>query len=229
LSATPPAKNRPERIKRLQHEATRAWNIHTALYYKAGGTPWRLLRAPSEYATCYVGVSFYRTLDGSRLHTSITQVFNERGDGVVVRGAEIRLTKDDPQPHLDEPAAYQLLYDALDAIAMSTATCLLVLSCIKKHNEAEIAGFVRAAHEQRIGYVDLVSLHDSFTRLLRTREYAPLRGTLLHLDAYEHVLYTKGSVDFFATTLVCTFRVRSVLAVIALNTRRRCLARRFSG
>ena len=26
----------------LQDEATRAWNFHTALYYKAGGTPWRL-------------------------------------------------------------------------------------------------------------------------------------------------------------------------------------------
>src|SRR5712692_3313348 len=28
----------------LQDEATRAWNIHTALYYKADGVPWRMVR-----------------------------------------------------------------------------------------------------------------------------------------------------------------------------------------
>src|SRR5918911_4346851 len=31
----------------LQNQATQAWNIHTALYYKAGGIPWRLLRDPA--------------------------------------------------------------------------------------------------------------------------------------------------------------------------------------
>lgn len=31
--------------RQMQDEATRAWNIHTALYYKAGGVPWRLVRA----------------------------------------------------------------------------------------------------------------------------------------------------------------------------------------
>ena len=30
------------RGRRLQDKATTAWNFHTALYYKAGGVPWRL-------------------------------------------------------------------------------------------------------------------------------------------------------------------------------------------
>ena len=47
----------------LQDEATRAWNIYSALYYKAGGVPWRLPRDNSAYTTCYVGVSFYYSLD----------------------------------------------------------------------------------------------------------------------------------------------------------------------
>lgn len=47
----------------LQDEATRAWNLHIALYYKADGTPWRMPRRDSDLSTCYVGVSFYRTTD----------------------------------------------------------------------------------------------------------------------------------------------------------------------
>ena len=61
----------------LQDEATRAWNLHIALYYKAGGTPWRMPRRDSDLSTCYVGVSFYRTTDGEELHTAVAQVFNE--------------------------------------------------------------------------------------------------------------------------------------------------------
>jgi len=51
----------------LQDEATRAWNLHIALYYKAGGTPWRMPRRDSDLAACYIGVSFYRTTDGEEL------------------------------------------------------------------------------------------------------------------------------------------------------------------
>jgi len=32
-------RRRPNRDRKLQDEATRAWNLHTALYYKSGGTP----------------------------------------------------------------------------------------------------------------------------------------------------------------------------------------------
>lgn len=49
-------KIRTDRVRKLQDEATRAWNFHTALYYKAGGTPWRLVRDSSDLTTCYVGI-----------------------------------------------------------------------------------------------------------------------------------------------------------------------------
>ncbi len=47
----------------VQDEATRAWNLHTALYYKAGGKPWRVPPREDRYATCYVGISFPMTED----------------------------------------------------------------------------------------------------------------------------------------------------------------------
>jgi len=61
--------------RKLQDPATRAWNFHTALYYKAGGAPWRLIRAEADLTCCFVGVSFYKTLDGSMIFTSSVQFF----------------------------------------------------------------------------------------------------------------------------------------------------------
>ncbi len=74
----------------MQDEATRAWNIYTALYYKAGGIPWRLLRESSDLSTCFVGISFFKSADGERLMTSVAQVFNERGEGVIVKGVRLQ-------------------------------------------------------------------------------------------------------------------------------------------
>lgn len=46
-----------------QSLATRAWNLSTTLYYKAGGLPWR----PADLAPniCFVGVSFHHMKRGS--------------------------------------------------------------------------------------------------------------------------------------------------------------------
>src|SRR5262249_54564714 len=40
----------------LQDDATLAWNFFTAMYYKAGGIPWRLVRDSSALDTCFVGI-----------------------------------------------------------------------------------------------------------------------------------------------------------------------------
>lgn len=101
-------KRRSDRIRRLQDEATRAWNVYVALYYKAGGVPWRIARDPADLTSCYAGVSFYNTLDREKLLTSTAQVFNERGDGVVLRGGTAERSKEDRQIHMsgEAPASY---------------------------------------------------------------------------------------------------------------------------
>ena len=75
--------------------------------------PWRLPRESTDLTTCFVGVSFYKSLDKSALLTSVAQVFNERGEGVVVRGRAANISKGDRQPHLPQEHAYELLKDAL--------------------------------------------------------------------------------------------------------------------
>jgi hypothetical protein len=187
--------------RELQDEATRAWNIHTALYYKAAGVPWRLPRASSELTVCYVGVSFYRSLDKQALLTSVAQVFNERGEGVVVRGGHAVISKADRQAHLPETHAYELLKDALTKYYETHRTfpARIVIHKSSQFDEDERRGFAAALAERGIATHDFLWVSDSNTKLYRAGQYPPLRGTLLTLDEREMVLYTRGSVPFFET------------------------------
>lgn len=185
----------------LQDEATRAWNIHTALYYKAGGIPWRLLRDASELTTCFVGISFYRTLDRSRLLTSVAHVFNERGEGVIVKGSQAQLDKDDRTPHLSDTDAHALLKKAIVVYRQEhrTTPARVVLHKTSRVLPEEAAGFEAAAEEHAIDTVELLTVRRSLTRLFREGTYPPLRGTFLELQPATGLLYLKGSVNFFET------------------------------
>jgi hypothetical protein len=160
----------------LQDEATRAWNIHTALYYKSGGVPWRLTRSATDLAACFVGVSFYRSIPGDRLLTSVAQVFNERGEGVIVKGAQAQLDKDNRQPHLSENDASLLLKNAIDVYRREhrTSPARLVVHKTSKMTDDEARGFRAASDEHQIDVVGLVSVRRSLTRLFRDGTYPPL-------------------------------------------------------
>ena len=189
------------RQRRLQDEATRAWNFHVALYYKANGIPWRMIREQSELTTCFVGISFYRNLSGDRLLTSIAQVFSERGEGIIIRGGTATQSKDDRQPHLDEESSRSLLKQAIERYRSEhmTTPARVVIHKSSSHSEQETSGFQAALAEQRIDIFDLVSMGRNSARLFRLGAYPPLRGTFLSLDESIHVLYTRGSIDFYRT------------------------------
>jgi hypothetical protein len=185
----------------LQDEATRAWNIHTALYYKAGGAPWRLLRNPSELTTCFVGISFYRSLGGNRMMTSVAQVFNERGEGVIVKGAQAELDKNDRQPHLSADDAKALLKNAILVYRKEhhTSPARLVVHKTSRLTAGEVEGFGVAGDEHDIESIELISVKRSLTRLFREGTYPPLRGSFLKLQDNTGLLYLRGSVQFFET------------------------------
>jgi hypothetical protein len=187
--------------RRTQDEATTAWNIHTALYYKAKGIPWRLERLSSDLTTCHVGISFFRTLNHESVHTSVAQVFNQRGQGIIVRGPTAQISKEDRTPHLSEQDAYQLLLNAIKTYRRehSAYPARIVTHKSSSFDSAERTGFRAAVQELGIEYADFVTIRESLTRLFRDNYYPPLRGTLLTLEERTHVLYTRGSVEFFAT------------------------------
>lgn len=189
-------------VRPLQDSATRAWNFHTALYYKAGGRPWRLIRDARKVATCFVGISFFKSLDRSTVLTSVAQVFDERGDGLVVRGGTATWSKEDRTPHLSEEDAYSLLRDALQRYRQehSTWPARVVVHKTSAYTPGELQGLQHAQKEIGLDLMDCISVtRDTTTRLFREGRYPVLRGTFWSLDENEHFLATRGSVDFYQT------------------------------
>lgn len=185
----------------MQDAATIAWNFFTALYYKAAGTPWALIRKDMSESTCYAGVSFYRSRDKKTTQTSIAQIFNELGKGVILRGEEIVIPKADRTPHLGEIQAFNLLSQSLKEYieAIKQTPTRLVLHKTSNFNDAERDGFKAAAKDYHINQVDLVTILNSSFRMYREHAYPPLRGTQLSFSDKHHLLYTRGSVPYFET------------------------------
>ena len=75
--------------REMQDEATRAWNFFCALYYKAGGIPWRLARESTDLMTCYMGISFYPDPTSETLRTSVAQVFTLQGEAAGLLPASV--------------------------------------------------------------------------------------------------------------------------------------------
>ena len=183
-----------------QDEATRAWNLHTALYYKAGGIPWRLARDARHPTACFVGLSFYWTRDREELQTSVAHVFNERGDGMIMRGGPGQIDKSDRTPYLSRSNARDLLASALNAYRREhlTAPARVVIHKSARVVPDEVAGFRDAIDAERIDSMDVMSIgHRTGMRLFRRAQNAPLRGTRLSLDEVTDLVLTRGSVDFY--------------------------------
>jgi len=187
------------RTHTLQDKATRAWNFHVALYYKAGGVPWRLVKQPSALSTCYVGASFYKSVEGDRLLTSVAQVFDERGEGLIVQGGSARVDKDDRTSHLSANDAFTLLSSGLAAYRREhkNMPARLVLHKTSYFDDEELDGFRRAANAEKVEFLDLVSVRRSSVRLFRTGTPPVLRGTTMQFDERSGIVYLRGTVPYF--------------------------------
>jgi len=191
-----------ENSKGQQDEATKAWNFCTALYYKANQTVcWKLISNFNKPSICFVGVSFYRSRDKKVLHTSLAQIFDELGNGVILRGTPVNINKENRQPHLTETQAYELLKSALYEyrIAMNNSPGRLVIHKSSNFSEEEMSGFRHAVSDSMVNTVDFVTILKTDMRLFRNGIYPPYRGTHIELEQNTHLLYTRGSVKYYKT------------------------------
>lgn len=185
--------------RHLQDEATIAWNFMIALYYKAGGIPWRIPRQENALETFYLGIGFYESVDQTSLQSSIAQVFNERGYGMIVRGGEAQRSKSDRQVHMSSDAIKELVLQSLKSYRGEHhhAPARVVLHKTSQFSPEEINGVLDATSDLNIDYVDMLSLAPCGVRLYREGYYPPLRGTILDLDEERRILYTQGTVPFY--------------------------------
>lgn len=187
--------------RRVQDPATRAWNLFNALYYKAGNVPWRLPRDPAAFNTSYIGISFYRDTTGQRLLTSTAQMFDERGQGLILRGGRARTDKSDRHPYLSGEDARDLLSRSLRAYAKHHyhQPARVVIYKTSKFEPEEAEGLQQALRHERVQLSDLVWIAERMPfRLFRDGAYPPLRGTLMEIE-HGAVLYSRGSVPYFRT------------------------------
>lgn len=175
-----------------QSPATFAWNLSTALYYKAHGRPWRL--AKLTYGTCYVGISFYRNLlnPDLNLETSMAQVFTHSGEGFVLRGSDVTVDKITKEAHLTRNQAYELLADSIKKYSAKVGNPpnRVAIHKTSLFSEEEKSGFDEAIGELLKDYVTISENVD--LRFLRTGKYPVLRGTVISLTPNQHLLYTTG-------------------------------------
>jgi len=185
-----------------QDDATKAWNFCAALYYKSGQTiPWKMFTDKNRPSVCALGVSFYRSRDRRTLNTSLAQIFDELGNGLILRGTPVQEDKTDRRPFLSTEQAAELLTQGLTEYrdAVRTIPARVVIHKSSKFRLCELDGFRQACKALGVGAIDFVTVMPSKLRLFRGRLYPPCRGTRIELEPARQLLYTRGSVPYYST------------------------------
>jgi len=196
----------------LQDAATIAWNICTALYYKADGVPWRMLGLDPD--TCFIGVSFYVAQEEignakNEMRASVAQAFDLNGQGLVVRGKKFDwdAVKRGRTPHLTTENAQLLVEETIREYANRRRMPRRVVI----HKTSEFWGDKHAGYDEIAGFrqgidrvsrscdMDLVALRPSRLRLFREGEFPPIRGTYFEFEGLPPHLYTLGFIPYYQT------------------------------
>jgi hypothetical protein len=177
--------------KGQQDPATRAWNLSVALFYKAGGIPWRVETDIEQ--TCFVGIAFHhlRTTKRRLVYSSLAQAFSSEGDGFALRGDSVPYDPNKRSVHLDQAQTETLLGRVLASYQdrMGREPLRVVVHKSSAFDAAEAEGASRALAS--IPSWQLVTLRSSEFRLVRQGIYPPHRGSLCRLgDA--SFLFTTG-------------------------------------
>lgn len=181
-----------------QDPASIAWNLITALYYKAGNIPWEVEGLPKD--TCFLGVSFFKGglhADAST-HTCLAQIFSGHGEGLVMKGGKA-IKERKKAPYMDRRTAEHLIREALSLYEQhhpGTQARRLVVHKTSQFTSDEVAG-IEAAVPDRMK-LDLVSITSgSDLRFFRTGTHPPIRGTYVKLTDRETLLFTVGYIPEF--------------------------------
>jgi hypothetical protein len=181
-----------------QSHATRAWNLATSLYYKAGHEPWRPAELPNN--TCFIGISFHhlKRREGDVVYASVAQAFSNEIEPFALKGSTLpHDQRRDRQPYLNETQPRSLIDDVLDKYESLTGVfpSRVVVHKTSVYQPEEEIGF-RGAAEARVPVCDLVWMRSTSFRLIRKGTQEPWRGTLCTIGD-ESYLYTSGYLPWW--------------------------------
>jgi hypothetical protein len=183
-----------------QDPATRAWNSSVALFYKAGGIPWRVKSDGPE--TCFVGISFHylRTTRNDLMYSSIAQAFSSEGEGFALKGDSVERSEEQTRnPHLSDQQAKQLGAKVIAEYRERTGKdpTRIVLHKTTQFSDGERRGFSEAL--SHIPVIEFVNLGPSDFRLVQRTAYPPKRGTLCRVNDDATYLFTTGYIPEWHT------------------------------
>lgn len=193
LRLTPPSSTADRGLTSL---SDRAWNLGVALYYKAGGKPWRLKSA--REGVCYIGIAYRRKdpTSESRSACCAAQMFLDSGDGIVFMGEYGPWYS----PHgkqfcLSSWAAQRLLSGVLKTYQDLEGKELkeIFLHCRSGINQEEFSGFQEACPPgaQLVG-IRVRQERPNVLRLFREGTRPVLRGTFWETDHCSGYLWASG-------------------------------------
>lgn len=158
--------------------ASRAWNLGIALFYKAGGAPWRV--ATPALDTLYIGISFHHRWHrgGHTVYAGLAQAFYPGSEGFALRGGEAEKAPQELRLRLSEDESARLISDVLNHYRLRTSRDprRVVVHKTTAFDEGERRGALRAL--DNVPEVEFVALRTSAFRLLRQGDYPPRRGSL---------------------------------------------------
>lgn len=174
-----------------QDPASRAWNLSVALFYKAGGIPWRT--RPRTEETCFVGISFHHLQTTHRhiVYSSVAQAFSSDGEGFALRGEAKPWSDHTRQTHMTSAQARQLFSRVLEAYRDRSGRdpLRLVVHKTSDYTDDERSGIDQAL--ESVPSVVLLTLRSGDFRLVRQGSYPPHRGTACYIGDARY-LFTVG-------------------------------------
>jgi len=174
----------------------RAWNLSTALYYKAGGKPWKLSTARD--GVCYIGISFKKIKPQEKDTTACcaAQMFLDSGDGIVFLGDEGPwYSPIDNQYHLDKKSAKRLLEGILATYSDMEGKKLkeIFLHSRSIISEEEFSGYKEACPRNvKLVGVRVRPAPREGLKLYRTGKMPVMRGTYLKISNKSSYLWGTG-------------------------------------
>lgn len=183
-----------------QSDATRAWNLGLALYYKAGNIPWRPAGLTKD--TCYVGVSFHhlKRRSGDLVYASLAEAFSNDVEPFTLKGASIpRSQSRNKQPYLSEPQSADLIGRVVEGykVRVGSSPSRVVVHKTSRYQPEEEDGFRKGVLSE-VAACDLVWLSPTRFRVLRRGMREPVRGTLCTVEDRDHYLFTTGYVPWWS-------------------------------